>query len=68
MQVKIIFKNDTKKTKLPANYEALIAYVLKTDWVLPQKYRFYYQDEDADVCSISNQDDMEGALDSFKNS
>jgi len=42
-QIKVIFKNETKKFKKPADYESLIQQTVKAfGSTLPKNFKFFY--------------------------
>jgi len=63
MSVKIQFRNECKKIKKPANFQALIASAHKSfgDAQLPPRFKFFYFDSENDMISLSNQEDLEEA-------
>ena len=53
MSLKITFKNETKKTPFPKDYESLVNYVSRAFSDLPQPLKFFYLDQDSDIISVS---------------
>lgn len=67
-QLKVIFKNETKKFKKPAEYDLLLQQTQKAfGSTLPKNFKFFYQDPDGDLISISCQEDLEEAYASMTN-
>ena len=65
-QIKVIYKNETKKFKKPADYQSLIQQTLKAfGSTLPKNFKFFYQDPEGDLISISCQEDLEEAYSSM---
>lgn len=65
-QVKVTFKNETKKFKKPADFESLLNLTVRAfGSTLPPQFKFYYVDAEGDLISISCQEDLEEALDSM---
>ena len=65
-QLKVIYKNETKKFKKPADYQSLIQQTLKAfGSTLPKNFKFFYQDPEGDLISISCQEDLEEAYSSM---
>ena len=65
-QIKVIYKNETKKFKKPTEYEALHTQTLKAfGATLPKNFKFFYQDPEGDLISISCQEDLEEAYSSM---
>jgi hypothetical protein len=62
MQIKIIFKNETKKIKFTDTYDNLVQQTGKAFGDLPLHFKFFYMDSECDMISISSQDDFEEAL------
>ena len=53
-QVKVTFKNETKKFKKPQSFEALVQSTLKAfGSKLPENFKFFYVDSENDIISIS---------------
>lgn len=53
-QIKVIYKNETKKFKKPAEYENLHQQTVKAFGAsLPKNFKFFYQDPEGDLISIS---------------
>lgn len=61
MNIKITYNKEVKKTKWPANYATLLAYVKKS-FGDHAEMKLCYVDPEGDVISISNDDDLEGML------
>jgi hypothetical protein len=65
-RIKVIFKSETKKFKKPESYEVLLQQTQKAfGSALPKQFKFFYQDSEGDVISISCQEDLEEALESI---
>lgn len=65
-QVKVTFKNETKKFKRPSDFEGLLQQTIKAFGnKLPASFKFFYVDADHDLISISCQEDLEEALESM---
>ena len=65
-QIKVIYKNETKKFKKPADYETLQQQTLKAfGATLPKNFKFFYQDPEGDLISISCQEDLDEAYSSM---
>jgi hypothetical protein len=65
-QIKVIYKNETKKFKKPNDYESLIQQTQKAfGSTLPKNFKFFYQDPEGDLISISCQEDLEEAYSSM---
>jgi len=65
-QIKVIFKNETKKLKRPTDYETLHLQTVKAFGAsLPKIFKFFYQDPEGDLISISCQEDLEEAYSSM---
>jgi hypothetical protein len=62
MQIKLLFKSETKKIKKPKDYDSLISYCSKNFTNLPQSFKFFYFDQEGDLITISSQVDLEEAL------
>jgi hypothetical protein len=66
LQLKVIYKNETKKFKKPADFETLLSQTVKAfGQTLPKNFKFFYQDPDGDLISISCQEDLEEAYSSM---
>jgi hypothetical protein len=63
MQIKLIFRTETKKIKRPKDYESLVNFSARSFGNLPQAFKFFYIDHDGDLITISNQDDLDEAMD-----
>ena len=62
-QLKVIFKNETKKFRKPADFDTLLQQTVKAfDKALPKNFKFFYQDADGDLISITCQEDLEEAF------
>ena len=57
MRIKISYDSETKKLIPPSDYASLLAYAQKAFPTLPQKFEFYYQDNEGDIISIGNNDE-----------
>jgi hypothetical protein len=65
-QVKVTFKNETKKFKKPSDFDSLVQSTVKAFGAnLPLQFKFYYVDSEGDLISISCQEDLEEALESM---
>ncbi len=65
-RIKVIYKSETKKFKKPETYEVLLQLTQKAyGSTLPKQFKFFYQDSEGDVISISCQEDLEEALESI---
>lgn len=65
-QLKVTFKNETKKFRKPDSYEVLLQQTLKAfGSTLPKQFKFFYHDPDGDLISISCQEDLEEAYSSM---
>lgn len=65
-QIKVIYKNETKKFKKPSDYLALHQQTVKAFGnSLPKNFKFFYQDPEGDLISISCQEDLEEAYSSM---
>jgi hypothetical protein len=65
-QIKVIFLNETKKFKKPADYQTLVIQTEKAFGPsLPKNFKFFYQDPEGDLISISCQEDLEEAYSSM---
>jgi hypothetical protein len=54
-RIKVVYKSETKKFKKPDSYELLLKQTLKAfGQQLPQNFKFYYQDQEGDIISISS--------------
>src|SRR3569833_2747102 len=62
MQIKLTFRNETKKIRKVQDYEGLVEQARKSFAEIPQNFKFFYLDSDGDIISISSQDDFEEAL------
>ena len=62
--VKVTHQGDTKRLKLPADYQELVQSTRSVfvNLQLPESFRFYYLDEDDDVISVTCQQDYLEAL------
>jgi hypothetical protein len=62
-QVKVTYKNETKKFKKPSDYQSLLMQTVKAFGAenLPQRYKFFYMDSDGDLISINCQEDLDEA-------
>ena len=52
-----------KKIKRPKDYDTLVTSSVKQFGNLPPTFKFFYFDQDQDLITISNQDDLDEALD-----
>jgi hypothetical protein len=59
LNIKLIYNNETKKLKIPKDFEALESYAKKAFSDLPASFKFFYMDADGDTISVSNDDDLE---------
>ena len=67
-QIKVIFKNETKKFRKPSDYLSLLHQTEKAfGSSLPKNFKFFYQDPEGDLISISCQEDLEEAYSSMQN-
>jgi PB1 domain len=65
-QIKVIFKNETKKFRKPEDYASLHQQTVKAfGSSLPKNFKFFYQDPEGDLISISCQEDLEEAYSSM---
>jgi hypothetical protein len=65
-QIKVIFKNETKKFRKPNDYLSLLNQTEKAFGpTLPKNFKFFYQDPEGDLISISCQEDLEEAYSSM---
>ena len=62
MQIKITFRNETKKVRKANDYENLVGQAKKSFADLPGNFKFFYMDSEGDIISISNQEDLEEAF------
>ena len=54
-RIKVTFKKETKKFKRPDSFSTLLTYTQKAFGAsLPSSYKFFYQDSENDIISISN--------------
>jgi ribosomal protein L40E len=66
VQVKVIYKNETKKFRKPNDYDTLLQQTVKAFGpTLPKNFKFFYQDPEGDLISISCQEDLEEAYSSM---
>ena len=65
--IKVSFNEDTRKISDVANYKNLIRSVWELFSLQPKEYSLGYIDDEEDLITISNDEDLEIALDSFKN-
>jgi hypothetical protein len=66
-QMKVIFKSETKKFALIADYDTLEAKIKKSFKVgqSGDAYKFFYIDETQDVITVDCQDDLDEFLNEF---
>ncbi len=62
MQIKITFRNETKKLRKTTEYSSLQAQAQKSFGDLSPSFKFYYVDSEQDIISITCQDDLDEAL------
>ncbi len=62
LQVKLIYKTETKKIKRPTSYQSLCEFSIRSFGTLPPSFKYFYFDSDNDLITLSNEDDLEEAL------
>ena len=66
VQIKIVYKSETKKLRKTTDYSSLKSQAQKAFGDLPPNFKLFYEDSDGDMISISNDDDFEEAIECVK--